>query len=92
MLPTTKHSLKKLEDLLNELGYTLRYERGNFTSGYCLVEQRRVIIVNRFYDTEGRIGVLLDVLSHYPISEESPALSPAAARLLGKLSASSQAG
>lgn len=65
MLSNTKHSLKKLENLLKELGYTVRYEKGNFQSGYCLVEQRRVAIVNKFFDTEARINCLLDILSHY---------------------------
>lgn len=65
MVSMTKHSLKKLEALAKELGYTVRYEKGNFTSGYALVESRRVAIVNKFYETEGRINVLLDILSQY---------------------------
>ncbi|MCP9237217.1 hypothetical protein [Lewinella sp. JB7] len=81
MLPTTKHSLKKLETLLGELGYTVRYEKGNFTSGYCLVEQRRVAIVNRFYDTEGRINVLYDILGQYRATDLPPELSPASLKL-----------
>lgn len=85
MLSATKHSLKKLETLLQELGYTVRYERGNFTSGYCLVESRKVAIVNRFYDTEGRINVLLDILSQYRKSEGEPELSPPSAKLFKQL-------
>ncbi|MBB4077455.1 hypothetical protein GGR28_000056 [Lewinella aquimaris] len=85
MLPTTKHSLKKLETLLKELGYTVRYEKGNFTSGYCLVEQRRVAIVNRFYDTEGRINVLYDILGQYQLPEQAPELSDPSLKLLRKV-------
>ncbi len=83
MVPTTKHSLKKLETLLRELGYTVRYEKGNFTSGYCLVEQRKIVIVNRFYDTEGRINVLYDILSQY--REPTPELTAPSAKLLRRL-------
>lgn len=82
MLPPTKHSLKKLETLLGELGYTVRYEKGNFTSGYCLVEQRKVVIVNRFYDTEGRVGVLSEIAEHYRPTAESPPLSGPSGKLL----------
>lgn len=86
MLATTKHSLKKLETLLEELGYTVRYEKGNFTSGYCLVEQRRVAIVNRFYDTEGRINVLLDILGQRAEAPpEGVELSPKSAKLWRRL-------
>ncbi|RMF01269.1 MAG: hypothetical protein D6772_05100 [Bacteroidetes bacterium] len=63
MIKYTRHSLKKLEELFKELDYTIRYEKGNFNSGYCIVENRKVAIINKFYDTEGRINVLLEILS-----------------------------
>lgn len=78
----TKHSLKKLETLAKELGYTVRYEKGNFTSGYCLVESRRMAIINKFYDTEGRINVLLDILSQFRFPKnDKPLLSEPSAKL-----------
>lgn len=83
MLSPTKHTLKKLETLAGELGYTVRYEKGNFQSGYCLVEKRRVAIINRFYDTEGRINVLYDILSQFRGTEFE--LSDASAKLWKKL-------
>ena len=81
MLPNTKHSLKKLETLLRELGYTVRYEKGNFQSGYCLVESRRIAIVNKFFDTEARISCLFDILSQYRPGADAPELTPASAKL-----------
>lgn len=65
----TTTTLKKLEDTFGELDYTVRYEKGNFQSGYCLVEHRRVAVVNKFYDTEARINCLLDILSNLEIGE-----------------------
>lgn len=59
----TQTTLKKLEDLLEELGYTVRYEKGQFNSGYCLVENRRVAVVNKFFDTEARCTSLADILT-----------------------------
>ncbi|MEO6038555.1 MAG: hypothetical protein ABIQ93_09080 [Saprospiraceae bacterium] len=58
----TQGLLKKIEELFDELDYTIRYEKGSFQSGYCLVENRRVAVVNRFFDTEARINCLLDIL------------------------------
>ena len=63
MFKYTKTTLKKIEDIFKAQGYTVRYEKGSFTSGYCLVEERKIAIINRFYDTEGRINTLLDILS-----------------------------
>lgn len=62
MFKYTKHSLKKTEALFEELGYVIRYEKGNFNSGYCVVESQKVAVINKFYDTEGRINCLLDIL------------------------------
>lgn len=88
MLTTTKHSLKKLETLLKELGYTVRYEKGHFTSGYCLVERRKVAIVNKFYDTEARMNVLFDIIDQRAVElGEDRELSPASTKLLSKLMA-----
>jgi hypothetical protein len=56
--------LKKIEELFGELDYTIRYEKGNFQSGYCLVENRRMAVVNRFFDTEARINCLMEILNN----------------------------
>ncbi len=62
MIKYTKHFLKKIEDLFKELKYTIRYERGNFKSGYCIVEDRQIAVINRFFEVEARINVLLEIL------------------------------
>jgi hypothetical protein len=70
MIRYTRYSLKKLEKLFAELDYTIRYERGNFQSGYCIVEQRNIAVINKFYDTEGRINVLLEILAGLSVDPE----------------------
>lgn len=70
MVKYTTHFLKKLEGLFSELDYTVRYEKGSFQSGYCIVENRKVAVVNKFFDTESRINVLLEVLGVIEYSEE----------------------
>lgn len=59
----TKPTLQKLELIFKELDYAVRYEKGTFNSGYCIVDQTKIVIVNKFFDTDGRVGVLLDILS-----------------------------
>jgi hypothetical protein len=70
MFKYTRHSLKKLEDLFEQIDYTVRYEKGNFNSGYAIVEDRNIIVINKFYDVEGRINVLLDILGQTEVEEE----------------------
>lgn len=67
----TANTLKKMEQLFEEANYTIRYERGNFNSGYCVLEDRRVAVINRFLDMEGRINVLSEILPTIDINEES---------------------
>ncbi len=55
-------TLKKLENILDECRYILRYERGSFQSGYCILEERKVVVLNKFLTTEGRINTLMDLI------------------------------
>ena len=69
MFKYTKHQLKKVEGLLEEIGYTIRYERGNFQSGYAIVEDRKIAVINKFFDTEARINSLFDIIGNIEIDE-----------------------
>jgi hypothetical protein len=65
----TPNTLKKLEELCEEARYIIRYERGNFASGYCVLEDKKVIVINRFLSTEGRINALIEILPSLNIVE-----------------------
>jgi len=62
MFKYTKTTLQKLETVFDEIGYKVRYEKGSFQSGYCMVENRKIAVINRFFDIEARINVLLEIL------------------------------
>ncbi len=55
-------TLKKLEAILDESGYIIRYERGSFQSGYCILEEKKVAVLNKFLNAEGRINTLTDLI------------------------------
>ena len=55
-------TLDKLGDILGQSSYTIRYERGTFQSGWCLLEEKKMVVLNKFLDTEGRINTLLDLI------------------------------
>ena len=55
-------TLNKLEDILGENLYTVRYERGTFQSGWCLLEAKKVVVLNKFLQIEGRINILLELI------------------------------
>ena len=66
----TQTSLDKLETVVEEAGYELRYERGTFQSGYCILEQRKVVVLNKFLQLEGRINTMLDLIPQLEIKPE----------------------
>jgi hypothetical protein len=54
--------LDKVERIIEEGGYISRYERGTFQSGYCILQAKKVVVLNKFLQTEGRINTLVDLL------------------------------
>jgi hypothetical protein len=70
MAKFTPAFLKKLEDLLKEQGYEVRYEKGNFKSGYCVLEAKKVVVINKFSTLESRIQALIEIINHLTNSGE----------------------
>ncbi len=58
----TKHFLNKLEDIMSETDYILRYEKGNFQSGYCVLNDSKIAIVNKFFALEGKVNSLVEII------------------------------
>ena len=61
MLTLTTHTLEKLELLLKTGGYKVRYEKGNFKTGACLLQNSRMIVVNRFSNLESKILAIVEL-------------------------------
>jgi len=67
----TQTTLDKLESITEQAGYVLRYERGTFQSGYCILELKKVVVLNKFLQTEGRINTLLDLIPQLEVNIDS---------------------
>lgn len=67
-------TLNKIEKILEESDYVVRYERGTFQSGYCILEERKVVVLNKFLQVEGRINTLIELIPQLNIQTER--LSP----------------
>jgi hypothetical protein len=76
----TQATLAKLEKGIEEAGYLVRFERGNFQSGFCILEEKRVVVLNKFLPLEGRINTLIDLLPQLQINAD--ALSPESKKML----------
>ena len=65
-----QQTLNKLEKILEEAGYVIRYERGSFQSGYCILEEKKVVVLNKFLNPEGRINTLIDLIPSLTVTYE----------------------
>ena len=65
----TNHTLEKLEQLLKDLGYSVRYEKGNFKTGSCLIENSKIVVVNKFLNLESKIGALIELIKTLEFEE-----------------------
>lgn len=86
----TQHNLDKLERVLEEMEYVVRYERGNFQSGYCILEQKKVVVLNKFLQLEGRLNTLIDLIPKLTVHTEL--LSPEAKKTYAEVLAIHEAG
>ncbi|TSJ38800.1 hypothetical protein FO440_20050 [Mucilaginibacter corticis] len=67
MLTLTTHTLEKLEILLKTAGYKVRYEKGNFKTGACMLLNSKIIVVNRFSNLESKILSLAELIRELEI-------------------------
>lgn len=55
--------LAGLEKLVESLGIQLRYEKGDFGGGYCVLKEKRMLIANSALSPAQRIKVLASELA-----------------------------
>jgi hypothetical protein len=67
----TQTTLDKIGKIVEESGYIVRYERGSFQSGYCVLEDRKVVVLNKFLQLEGRINTLIDLIPQLKIDADT---------------------
>ena len=81
----TQATADKLEKILEEAGYVLRYERGTFQSGYCILEQRKVVVLNKYLQLDGRINTLIDLIPQLQLTID--VLTPESNKIYNELMA-----
>lgn len=69
-LAYTPSTLEKLEALLTASGYKVRYEKGSFKTGACMIESSRVVVVNKFSTIESKIYSLINLIHSIEVDVE----------------------
>lgn len=61
---------EKLQAILKTQDYSIRYEKGNFKGGYCMVMQEKMIIINKFFPLESKISTMVEIIKDLEIDME----------------------
>lgn len=85
----TQNTLEKIEKILEDSEYVIRYERGTFQSGYCILEEKKVVVLNKFLQTEGRINTIIDIIPQLKINADL--LAPDIRKLYGDIISAQEA-
>jgi len=83
MTKYNQNYLDKIEKIYKEAGYTIRYEKGNFKSGQCVLEEQKIVVVNKFSPLETKIEFLAETLKTLEINKEL--LEPVSLKLYDEL-------
>jgi hypothetical protein len=67
--PELKQTLAELEEVAERLGFKIRYEKGNFEGGYCILKESQLLVVNSRNEVERRIIIVSKSLKEIGIDE-----------------------
>lgn len=79
----TKTTQEKLQNILKAQNWNVRYEKGNFKGGYCIVHNQQTIIINKFHPLESKINTMIEIIRQLPVEAEK--LSPDLQKLYQRL-------
>lgn len=61
--------LLDLKSLAKEMGATVRFERGDFKGGYCIIKKNKVIVINKLSNLQRKIMTLAAALNELGVDK-----------------------
>lgn len=62
--------LEKLHAILHIAGYSVRYEKGNFNTGFCMLDNNKTIVINKFSSLDAKINAMVEIIKNTTIDNE----------------------
>jgi len=66
---TQDQLLRELEELAEKCGISVRFEKGDFDGGYCVLKEERIIVINKRLAPAKRTSILAQALAEVGIEE-----------------------
>ena len=54
--------LQELRDVCEQTGFTVRFERGDFSGGACILKEQRLLVVNKRFTIDRKLSTIARAL------------------------------
>ena len=61
--------IEELKALAAQLGATIRFEKGDFKGGYCLLKDSKVVVINKLANTQRKAIILSEALKELGVEK-----------------------
>ncbi|HED38245.1 MAG TPA: hypothetical protein ENI76_08380 [Ignavibacteria bacterium] len=61
--------LQELKELAHQLGAVVRFEKGDFKGGYCLLKESKIIVINKMANQQRKVMILAAALKELGIED-----------------------
>ena len=61
--------LQELRSVADQLGASVRFEKGDFKGGYCIIHDRKVVVINKMTNLQRKVMILSTALKELGVDE-----------------------
>jgi len=61
--------LQELKSVADQLGATVRFEKGDFKGGYCIIHDKKVVVINKMTNLQKKVMILSSALKELGVDE-----------------------
>ena len=78
--------LQELKAVADQLGASVRFEKGDFKGGYCIVHDKKVIVINKMTNLQRKVMILSTALKE--LGTDSIYITPKIREVIEEMSGS----
>ena len=78
--------LQELKAVADQLGATVRFEKGDFKGGYCIVHDKKIIVINKMTNLQRKVMILSTALKE--LGADSIYITPKIREVIEEMSGS----
>ncbi len=64
-----QHLIDELKEVALKKGIKVRFEKGDFNGGYCILKAEKVIVINKLAQTQRKLMILIEALKEIGIDD-----------------------